>query len=108
MGSGVVFSIRFGQRDEEGLRDGICASFTLIGAVTLLINVIAFLCLDKIRFFLQVPEAVWGCMREYLAVIFFGIAATFLYNYFASFLRAVGNSVIPLVFLAVSTFRLVQ
>ena len=41
-------------------------------------------------------------MREYLSVIFCGIAATFLYNYFASFLRAVGNSMIPLVFLAVS------
>ncbi|MDD7388368.1 MAG: MATE family efflux transporter [Lachnospiraceae bacterium] len=103
MGSGVVFSIRFGQRDEEGLRDGICASFTLIAAVTLLINGAAFICLDWLRIFLQVPQEVWGCMREYLAVIFFGIAATFLYNYFASFLRAVGNSMIPLVFLAVST-----
>ena len=41
-------------------------------------------------------------MREYLAVIFCGIAATFLYNYFASFLRAVGNSVMPLIFLAAS------
>ena len=100
MGSGVVFSIRFGQRDEEGLRDGICASFTLIAAVTLLINGAAFICLDWLRIFLQVPQEVWGCMREYLAVIFFGIAATFLYNYFASFLRAVGNSMIPLLFLA--------
>ena len=41
-------------------------------------------------------------MREYLFVIFIGIPAVFLYNYFASFLRAIGNSVIPLVFLAVS------
>ena len=41
-------------------------------------------------------------MREYLIVIFCGIFATFLYNYFASLLRAVGNSVVPLVFLAVS------
>ena len=41
-------------------------------------------------------------MREYLAVIFCGIAATFLYNYFASFLRAVGNSLVPLIFLALS------
>jgi len=45
---------------------------------------------------------VWGLMREYLVIIFCGIAATFLYNYFASFLRAVGNSVVPLIFLAVS------
>ena len=42
-------------------------------------------------------------MREYLAVIFWGITATFLYNYIASFLRAVGNSVVPLVFLAASS-----
>ena len=42
-------------------------------------------------------------MREYLSVIFCGIAATFLYNYFASLLRALGNSVVPLIFLAVST-----
>ena len=41
-------------------------------------------------------------MREYLLVIFCGITATFFYNYFASFLRAVGNSMVPLVFLAVS------
>lgn len=42
-------------------------------------------------------------MRGYLLVIFCGITATFLYNYFASFLRALGNSLIPLVFLAISS-----
>lgn len=102
MGSGALFSIRFGQKDEAGLKESICASFALIGAATVALNVLAFACLDFVRVFLQVPEEVWGSMREYLAVIFGGIAATFLYNYFASFLRAVGNSVVPLIFLAVS------
>jgi len=102
MGSGALFSIRFGQRDEAGLRESICASFVLIGAAAILLNVLAFACLDFIRIFLRVPEVVWAYMREYLAVIFCGIAATFLYNYFASLLRAVGNSVVPLVFLGVS------
>ena len=102
MGSGAVFSIRFGQRDEEGLREGAHAAFALIAALTLALNAAAFLCLDWVRVFLRVPAEGWGMMREYLAVIFCGIAATFLYNYFASFLRAVGNSVVPLVFLAAS------
>lgn len=102
MGSGAVFSIRFGGRDEEGLKESISASFVLIAGLTLVLNVTAYLCLDGIRVFLRVPAQVWGIMREYLAVIFGGIAAVFLYNYFASFLRAVGNSVVPLVFLAVS------
>ena len=102
MGSGALFSIRFGQKDEEGLTESIRASFLLIGAAAVFLNALAFACLDLIRVFLQVPDEVWGAMRAYLLVIFGGIMATFLYNYFASYLRAVGNSVVPLIFLAVS------
>lgn len=102
MGSGTFFSIRFGERDEKGMKEGICASFILILALTAILNVLAFLFLEKIRVLLQVPNEVWTDMRAYLYVIFGGIFATFLYNYFASLLRAIGNSVVPLVFLAVS------
>ncbi len=102
MGSGVVFSIRFGRRDDAGLKDSVSASFFLTGGLAILLNILIFLYLDGIRSFLRVPEEVWESMREYLNVIFFGIAASFLYNFFASFLRALGNSVVPLIFLAVS------
>ena len=103
MGSSALFSIRFGQRDENGLKEDICASFFFIAVVTVLLNIIAYVSLDGLRIFLRVPDEVWGAMREYLAVIFKGILAVFLYNYFASYLRAIGNSVIPLVFLAASS-----
>ncbi len=102
MGSGAVFSIRFGQRDEEGLKESIWTSFVLIAGLAILLNILAFVCLDGIQIFLQVPGEVWKFMREYLLVIFSGIFATFLYNFFAAFLRAVGNSFVPLIFLAVS------
>ncbi len=102
MGSGALFSIRFGQRDESGLRESLCASFVFITAAALLLEILAFCSLDALRVFLRVPAEVWEDMRRYLSIIFWGIFATFLYNYFASFLRAVGNSIVPLVFLAVS------
>lgn len=102
MGSGAFFSIRFGEKDEKGLKEGICSSFLLIIALTIILNVVAFLILDKIQVFLNVPREIWGDMRSYLTVIFCGLFATFLYNYFASLLRSVGNSVVPLVFLGVS------
>ena len=102
MGSGAVFSIRFGQRDEAGLKESIWTSFVLIAGLAILLNILAFVCLDGIQIFLQVPGEVWKFMREYLLVIFSGIFATFLYNFFAAFLRAVGNSFVPLIFLAVS------
>ena len=103
MGSGALFSIRFGQRDENGLKEDICASFFFIAAVTVLLNMVAYVSLDGLRPFLRVPDEVWGDMRAYLFVIFMGIPAVFLYNYFTSYLRAIGNSVVPLVFLALSS-----
>lgn len=102
MGSGTFFSIRYGQRDEQGLREGIVASFLLIVSLTAVINVLVFALGGHIRVFLKIPAEVWPDMHSYLRIIFCGIFATFLYNYFASLLRAVGNSLVPLVFLAVS------
>lgn len=102
MGSGAMFSIRFGQRDEKALRENVYAAFVLIAGLTVLLNLLSFACLDQLQSFLHVPEEVWGMMRDYLCIIFCGITATFFYNFFASYLRSVGNSVIPLVFLGVS------
>ena len=102
MGSGALFSMRFGQRDEKALCENLCASFFFIALVTVLLNIVSYALLDELRIFLRVPAEVWNDMRNYLFVIFTGIPAVFLYNYFSSFLRAIGNSVVPLVFLAVS------
>ncbi len=102
MGSGIAFSISFGERDIPKLKSDILHSFILIFPTAVLINVIAVLGLDPIMTLLRVPDEVVPFMREYLQVIFVGIIATFLYNYFASLLRAVGNSIVPLIFLGVS------
>ena len=102
MGSSALFSIRFGQRDEIALREDICASFSFIASVTVILLIASFACLDGIRSFLSVPSEVWGSMRAYLFIIFIGTPAVFLYNYFASYLRAIGNSTVPLIFLAFS------
>lgn len=102
MGSGALFSIYRGQRDESRLRSAVLHAFVLIMAVTVLINAAVYIWLDEILAFLRVPHQVWAGMKEYLLVIFAGLIATSLYNFFSCLLRAVGNSSVPLVFLAVS------
>ncbi len=102
MGSGTVFSIRFGQGDRLGLKEGIRASFVLLGLVAVVLNAAVFALLDGIIAFLRTPEPLFELMRSYLWVIFTGIMGIFLYNFFGSLLRSLGNSVVPLVFLAVS------
>ena len=102
MGSGTVFSMRFGQKDSLGLREEILASFTLLGIVTVVLDVLVFAGIDWIIRFLRTPDELVELMREYLIVIFAGLIGIFLYNFFASLLRSLGNSVVPLIFLAVS------
>ncbi len=102
MGSGALFSIYQGRGDEDSLRAGIAHAFALIMGVTVLLNVAVYAFLEPILDFLRVPDAVRGGMREYLLVIFAGLIATSLYNYFSCLLRALGNSSVPLMFLAVS------
>lgn len=102
MGSGALFSIKFGQRDEKGFQNSVHGAFFLISVVTVILNALVFLFIDEILIFLQVPSDTIALMREYLVVIFWGIAATFLYNFFSCLLRSVGNSVVPLIYLGIS------
>ncbi len=71
--------------------------------MTLLVNLAVYLFLEPILGFLRVPAGIRPGMREYLLIIFAGLLATSLYNFCSCLLRALGNSSVPLVFLAVSS-----
>ena len=103
MGSGALFSIYRGKGDEARLRSSVAHAFLLILSVTLVLNLLVYLFLEPVLSFLRVPSRVRPGMREYLLVIFAGLLATSLYNFCACLLRAIGNSLVPLVFLGISS-----
>ena len=102
MGSGAAVSMDYGSGRADEMRRSIFLSFVLIAAISLLLNVLVYVSIDPILALLRVPTDVIPLMKTYLLIIFAGIAATCLYNYCASVLRAIGNAVVPLLFLAVS------
>ena len=102
MGSGALFSIRYGEKNFDKLKSSIFVSFLVIGGLSVLLNILSFLGIDLILRFMKIPSEIYNLMKDYTLVIFGGILGVFLYNYFSSLLRAVGNSFIPLVFLTVS------
>lgn len=102
MGSSAFFSMQFGRRDRDRLEQGIYMAFLMIGAVTVTLNILVYAGIHGILAFLRVPDEVAPLMKAYLLWIFAGIAATFLYNFVANFMRALGNSLTPLWFLGVS------
>lgn len=102
MGSSALFSIEFGRKNIEKLKNDIIAAFVLIGILTIFLNILSFLFIDKIIMFMKIPKEIYNMTKDYLNIIFYGIIFTFLYNYFSFLLRALGNSVTPLLFLVVS------
>lgn len=99
MGSGALFSFYYGKGDKEGLHNSVFASFRFIAGITIVMNIAVFIVIDGILKLLKVPASVYVMMREYVFIIFMGIVFVFLYNYFAYLLRALGDSVTPLLFL---------
>ncbi|MBP3476832.1 MAG: MATE family efflux transporter [Lachnospiraceae bacterium] len=103
MGAGSLCAIYFGRKDEEGVRKRMVAAFVFISGVALVLWIASLIFLHGILRIMRVPEEIYGLMFSYVKIILYGILFVFLYNYFACMLRAVGNSVVPLVFLAIGT-----
>ena len=82
MGSGAVFSIRYGEREMAKLKNSMVQSFVMIAGFTLVLNLLVFLLIDPMMGLLSVPDDVYPLMRDYLWVIFFGIGGTFLVQLF--------------------------
>lgn len=103
MGSGAFFSEDYGAGNQRQLKEDIRFSFWFIFAVSVIISGIIYPGRGFILRILQTPNELTALTREYVTVVFAGIIFVFLYNFFAYLLRAVGNSFVPLVFLASSS-----
>jgi len=103
MGSGVLFSMLYGAKKYQQMKNSFFISFVSIMILAIVIEVICLLAIDPILVFMNIPSDIYQYTYDYLWIIFIGFFFTFLYNYFASLLRAIGNSKIPLIFLALST-----
>jgi len=103
MGSGVVFSLYFGRKDDDKLKEAVGTSFLMIAAAAGILTVVPILALNGILEWLNIPDNILGLTHGYLFIVFLGIPAVFLYNFFAGYLKALGNAVVPLVFLGIST-----
>lgn len=102
MGSGVLFSMLCGAGETERMKNSFVQSFFFIALVTGLVEGLALLLIDPMLAVFQIPADILKDTKAYLQIIFIGLVFTFVYNYFAALLRALGNSLVPLMFLAVS------
>lgn len=102
MGSGVLFSMLYGAREIKKMKNAFFISFVGVGSISVILEIVCLLCIYPIMNILNIPESIYQDTYQYLIYIFIGIVFTFLYNYLASILRAIGDSKTPLLFLAIA------
>lgn len=102
----VVTGCRVGARDEAGVRRSLATQIYLSAALTVVLTVTALLLLNPLLAWIHVtPDnpSVYRAAYTYCALIFAGIGAQLFYNFICSFLRSLGDSLTPLLFLLFST-----
>lgn len=102
LGSSAFIAMAYGKKNTEKIKNGIFLSFAFTALITVLLIVLFCAGLDTIIKWLRVPQETVSDMRIYLFYVFMGFFATFIYNYISNLLRGLGNSVVPLFFLALS------
>lgn len=103
MGCGAFLSMKYGAKEDREFAIGNWLSFCGTGLFSILLTLLVYLLLGFTANLLAIPTNIHALFNQYLLIIYAGIPATFLYNYFACSLRAIGNSAIPLVFLCLSS-----
>lgn len=99
----VMTAQRFGAGDREGMRKSIGSAVILSVIVTVIMTVVSMWGMDALLTVMNTPENIFDMAKEYIMIICAGICCSVLYNIQASILRAIGNSVVPLVLLVISS-----
>lgn len=102
-GFAIPVAQKFGAKDEKQLRYYVANSIwlSIIFAVVMTIAVCA-LC-RNILIWMDTPADIFDASYAYIIVIFMGIPVTYLYNLLSGFMRSLGDSKSPLIFLVISS-----
>ena len=101
-GFAIITAQKFGAKDMKGVKQSFAASLMLGCGIAVLLTAAGLLFLRPILNFLNVPEELISVAASYIWIIIAGLLATFLYDACASALRALGDTLTPLIILAVS------
>lgn len=102
-GVSVVMSQNFGAKKMDRVKDTFVSSVYVGLGFTAISTVVGLIIVTPLLTILQTPDAVIEEAVLYLKIVFAGSIATMLYNWISAVLRSLGNSVVPLVFLIISS-----
>lgn len=101
-GVSIVISQYYGAKDDEYVKKAIATAVYMITGAAIIMGIIGFLLAKPILILLNTPDIIMNDAIIYLRISMIGIIGVAGYNGIASILRALGDSVTPLIFLAMA------
>lgn len=101
-GMSIATAQRFGAEDADGVKRSFAVSAMISILLTLLLTVIGTLATKPLLTLLRTPADIYDDAYRYFIVIIAGTLSCMLFNLMSNVMRAVGDSVSPLVFLVIS------
>lgn len=102
-GLAIVTARSFGAGSEEALKKSVAASMVIGLFSSLAITLIGRFCLYPLLRLLNTPPEIIDEAYGYISTVTMFVLVMFAYNLCAGFLRSIGNSFMPLVFLILSS-----
>ena len=99
----VMTAQRFGAGDKEGMKRSIGSAVILSVIVTVVMTTVSMAGVGTLLHWMNTPDNIFEMSKEYMLIICAGICWNVLYNLQASILRAIGNSIVPLILLFISS-----
>lgn len=103
-GFSIPVSHKFGAKDYVGMRKTVANGIWLAVGFAVLFTVLTAVFCREMLILMKTPGDILEDAYTYILVIFLGIPATFLYNMISGFIRALGDSKTPVMFLILSSF----
>ena len=101
-GFSVIVSQKYGAKDPDGVKASVANGILLSIISSILMTVFCLVIMHPLLVLMNTPSDIFDNAYTYIMVISIGISANVFYNLFSAYLRAVGNSQIPLFFLIFS------
>lgn len=102
-GVSIVIAQYYGAGDEDKVRETFASSIFVAVGMTAMITILGMMGAKGLLGLLQTSDALLESAHTYLMIIFAGCCGTMLYNWISAVMRSLGNSVVPLVALILSS-----
>ena len=103
MGASIVAAQFLGAERKDRIKSTLSTTLVFLVMLAILISAVGNLFAPQIMRLLRVPDKIMNDAVLYFRIYVSGIIFIALYNFFASFLRALGDSTTPLIFLIVAS-----